>query len=191
MIVPDNFTKWTENFAIPNQEASTITYTLVSQFISHFGISRQIRTDQGTQFESHLFQDLCRLLDIDKTRNTVLYLQSNGLDERFSKTLEDMISKYIGVDQRGWDSALGLLLMAYRTAEHESIGYSPNCMMFGWEPLLSADLVTGARSDKGLSDPSTDLTELSEQMELIHNIAREKMQEASNQQSIWRCCIPI
>ena len=182
MIVTDYFTRWTEAFAIPNQKASTIACTLVSQFISRFGIPRQIHTDQGTQFESYLFQDLCRLLDIDKTRTTALHPQSDGLVKPFNKTLEDMISKYIGVDQRGWDSALGLLLMAYRTAEHESTGYSPNRMMFGREPLLPADLVTGTRSDKGLSDHSTYVTELSEQMELIHDIAREKMQEASNRQ---------
>ena len=48
--------------------------------------------------------------------------------------------------------------------------------MFGREPLLPADLVTGARSDKGLSDPSTYVSELSEQMEFIHDIARENNQ---------------
>ena len=63
----------------------------------------QIHTDQGTQFESDLFQDLCRLLDIDKTRTTALHPQN---DVKWFNTLEDMISK-IAVDQRGWDSASG------------------------------------------------------------------------------------
>ena len=113
MIVTDYFTRWTEasksrsqQIKKPaNQEASTIADTLVSQFISCFGIPRQIHTDQGTQFESHLFQDLCRLLGIDKTRTTALHAQSDGLVEWFNKTLEDMISKYVGVDQSGWESA--------------------------------------------------------------------------------------
>ena len=67
---------------------------------------------------------------------TAFHPQSDGLVERFNKALEDIISKDIGMDQRGWDSSMGLLSMAYRTSEHESTGYSSNRMMFGWEPLL-------------------------------------------------------
>ena len=106
MIVTDYFTRWTEAFALPNQEALTIARALVDEFISQFGLPRQIHTDQGTQFESKLFQNLCELLDIDKTRTTAFHPQSDGLVERFNKSLEDMISKYITVDQRSWDSSL-------------------------------------------------------------------------------------
>ena len=101
----------------------TIAKVLVNEFISRFGIPRQIHTDQGTQFESKLFQNLCQLLDVDKTRTTALHPQSDGMVERFNKTLEDMISKYIITDQRHWDSSLSLLLMAYRYSKHESKGY--------------------------------------------------------------------
>ena len=110
IIVTSYFNRWTKDFAIPNQEAITVAETL--EFISRFGIPKQIHTDQGRQFESHFFQKLCHLLDVDKTRTTALHPQSGGLVERFNNTLEDMISKYVGVDPRGWDSALGLLLLA-------------------------------------------------------------------------------
>ena len=153
MIVTDYFTRWTEAFALPNQEALTIARALVDEFISRFGLPRQIHTDQGTQFESKLFQNLCELLDIDKTRTTAFHPQSDGLVERFNKTLEDMISKYIIVDQRSWDSSLQLLLMAYRTSEHESTGYTPNRMMFGREPLLPVDLLIGSVEGIKLQQP--------------------------------------
>ena len=113
MITTDYFTRWTEAFPLPNQEALTIAKVLVNDFISRFGLPRQIHTDQGTQFESRLFQNLCSLLGIDKTRTTALHPQSDGMVERFNKTLEDMISKYITVDQRNWDASLQLLMMAY------------------------------------------------------------------------------
>jgi hypothetical protein len=47
LVVTDQFTKWTEAFAIPDQEAKTIATTLVNEFISRFGTPLQIHTDQG------------------------------------------------------------------------------------------------------------------------------------------------
>ena len=180
MIVSDYFTRWTEAFALPNQKAITIARTLVNEFISRFGVPKQIHTDQGTQFESRLFQHLCQLLDIDKTRTTALHPQSDGLVERFNKTLEDMISKYITTDQREWDSSLPLLMMAYRTSEHESTGYSPNRMMFGREPLLPLDLLLDPKDmDEFPKDSvASYVVDLSDKMKTVHEIARSNMTDA-------------
>jgi transposase InsO family protein len=43
---------------------------LVEEIIVRFGTPYVIHTDQGVQFESILFQEMCRLLQIQKTRTT-------------------------------------------------------------------------------------------------------------------------
>ena len=48
LVVGDYFTKWTESYPIPNQEATTVAEKLVSEFICHFGLSRELHSDQGT-----------------------------------------------------------------------------------------------------------------------------------------------
>jgi hypothetical protein len=53
MIAMDYFTKWPEAYAIPNQEASTVAEALVTNFY-HFGVLRELYSDQGHNFESHL-----------------------------------------------------------------------------------------------------------------------------------------
>ena len=82
---------------MPNQEALTIARVSVHEFISRFGLPQQIHTDQGTQFKSRLFPDLCQLFGVDKNRTTALHHQSDGLVERFNKTLEDMIYNFITI----------------------------------------------------------------------------------------------
>ena len=79
LVVADCFTKWTEAYAIPNQEATTIVKTLVVKFICRYGAPMQILTDQGRQFESLLFTEICTLLDIDKTRTGSFHPQTNDL----------------------------------------------------------------------------------------------------------------
>ena len=80
------------------QSAVIIAHLLVTEVISRFGVPLQIHTDQGRNFESVLFKEVCRLLDIEKTRTTPLHPQSDGMVERLNRTLEAMLSKFVQTD---------------------------------------------------------------------------------------------
>ena len=84
---------------------------------------------KGRQFESTLFREICGVLDMDKTRTTPFHPQSDGLVERFNRTLVDMLSKAVREDQTDWDEQLPLVMLAYRSSIQESIGQTPCKMM--------------------------------------------------------------
>jgi hypothetical protein len=63
----DYFTEWLEVYAIPNQEASTVEEALVTNFFRYFGIPRELQSDQGRNFESHLLQEVLQWLGVSKT----------------------------------------------------------------------------------------------------------------------------
>ena len=67
-VVTDYFTKKAESFFIPNKEASTVAEKLVGEFICSFGLPREIHSDQGTNFESKVMSEVCKLLEIENTR---------------------------------------------------------------------------------------------------------------------------
>jgi hypothetical protein len=69
-VLSDNFTKWTEAYALPDQEAETIARAIVEQFVCRFGVPHQLHSDRGTNIESVVFQSVCKLLNIDKTSIT-------------------------------------------------------------------------------------------------------------------------
>lgn len=56
LVIGDYFSKWTEAFPLPNQEALTVAKVLVEQWVCRFGAPRSIHTDQGQNFESNLFR---------------------------------------------------------------------------------------------------------------------------------------
>jgi hypothetical protein len=60
----------------------------------------QLHTDQGSNFVSKLFHELCNLLGIDKTRTTALHPQSDGMVERYNSTMEAMLATCVTKDQR-------------------------------------------------------------------------------------------
>ena len=143
LIVSDYFTRWVEGYPMADCETTTIAENVINQFICRFGVPHQIHSDQGRQFESGLFKELCTRFSIDKTRTTAFRPQSDGLVERFNRTLEDILSKYISKNQRDWDDQLPWALMAYRSSEHESTKFSPSMLMLGREIQLPVDLVYG------------------------------------------------
>ena len=95
LVIGDYFTKWTEAYAIPNQEAATIAAVFVEQFVCRYGVPMQLHTDQGRDFESHLFKEICNLLAIDKTRTSALHPQSDGMIERANRTIEGMLAMFV------------------------------------------------------------------------------------------------
>ena len=106
LVVGDYFTKWTESYPLPNQEATTVAEKLVNEFICRFGVPRELHSDQGRNFESKVFAEICKLLDIEKTRTTPLHPQSDGQVERFNRTVVEMLHGKIKEDQKDWDLQL-------------------------------------------------------------------------------------
>ena len=73
LVVTDYFTHWVEAFSLPNQEASTVATKLVDGVFLRFGVPEQLHSEQGWQFEALMITELCKLLNIHKTRITPYY----------------------------------------------------------------------------------------------------------------------
>ena len=175
VVIADYFTKWTQAFAIKDQEASTIAKVLVDEVITLFGVPKQLHSDKGSNFESRLFVETSKLLGIDKTRTTTNRPQSDGMVERMMKTIKEMLKSFINKNQRNWDELLPLLMMAYRSSVHESTGVSPSKMMLGREITLPVDLVMGG-PEKEESVMSTQYAfELEKCLKYIHEFARDRL----------------
>ena len=154
MVVGDYFTKWTEAYALKDHTAQTVAEVLIEHFICRFGVPMQIHSDQGREFESNLISELCKLLRVDKSRTTPYNPKSDGLVERFNRTVQQMLTVLINEAQDDWDDHLPYVMMAYRASPHESTRCSPNLMMLNREVTLPIDLITGnPNSDFGPSCP--------------------------------------
>lgn len=77
----------------------------VQDYIASYDI-KEIHSDQGAQFESQLFREMFKVLQINKTRTTSYHPQSDGMIERLNRTIKDILSKYISVNQTDWDKIL-------------------------------------------------------------------------------------
>ena len=143
LVVGDYFTKWVDAIPMRNQKAITIAQKLVDRVVTIFGVPMELHSDQGPSFESNVFQEMCKILGIHKTRTTPYRPQSDGMIERANQTIENMLSAFVSTNKRDWDEHIPLLMLAYRAAVHESIGVSPAEMVFGRPISLPIDLLLG------------------------------------------------
>ena len=72
-----------------NQEASTVAELLDKEVVDCFGVPLLIHSDQGRNFESVLFAEMCQLLGTKKTRTTPYHLESDGMKD----IIETQLSK--------------------------------------------------------------------------------------------------
>ena len=145
---------------------------LVEEIVTRYGVPIYIHSDQGSQFESALFQEMCRLLGIRKTRTTPYHPKSDGMVERFNRTLVTMLSGYVNEHQSDWDVYIPYVMMAYRSARQETTGYTPNKLMFGRETATPLDIQYEMPSAIMRIPHNKWIWELQERMEEAHNILR-------------------
>ncbi|MFG1588242.1 transposase family protein [Staphylococcus aureus] len=66
LVVADYLTKWTEAYALPNQETITIAGIVAREWVCRFGAPLELHSDQGSNFESKVFREVCQILGIHK-----------------------------------------------------------------------------------------------------------------------------
>ncbi|GFS52302.1 hypothetical protein TNCV_4850271 [Trichonephila clavipes] len=176
LVAMDYFTKWPEVYPIPDQEAPTVAEAVVQHWISRYGVPLQLHSDQIRNFVSAVLKGVCELLGIDKIKTTPLHPQSDGMVERFNRTILNNLSLMVSKNQQDWDQKVPPFLLAYRCTVHEitGTGYSPSQMLFGRDLRLPCDLLFGRPPDTP-SSPEEYVQNLQARFEDVHNLARERI----------------
>ena len=133
----------------------------------------------GSNFESKVFQEVCKLLGTDKTRSTVPRPQSDGMVERANRSIRNMISSYISDKQDDWNEQIPLHMLAYRSSIHETTGVSPAMIMFGRELTLPVDMTLGRPIREDRLCATEHAYQLEQKLLDIHDFARKHLNISS------------
>jgi hypothetical protein len=83
----DELSKYTVAVPIPQQDARTVAKVFVEEIILKFGIPQVLLSDQGSNFLSELFANVCKLLRVKRIESSPYHSQTNGTLERTLRVL--------------------------------------------------------------------------------------------------------
>ncbi len=130
LTILDCTTRYPEAIPLRTATAKAVSKALL-QYFSKFGLPRQVRSDQGTHFTATVMKQVLKELGIEQIFGAAYRPQTQGAVERFHSTLKSLIKKYTYENEKDWSEGLPFLLFAARSTVHESLGYSPNELVFG------------------------------------------------------------
>lgn len=139
LTIIDRFTRWPEAIPMPDMTAISSAKALTSGWISRFGTPANLTSDQGGQFISQVFNELCKTFGIRHSMTSSYHPQSNGIIERFHRTLKSAICSG---DSINWIQRLPIILLGLRSTIKEDIGATPAELVYGSTLRLPADFFT-------------------------------------------------
>lgn len=126
----------------------------------------------GTNFQSELFKNVCKILKIKKKSTSPWHPQSNGSLERSHRTLKEYLRCYIE-DIDDWNSFVEFGIFTMNTTKNEATGYTPYELLYGYKvtvPKLTTLLTTKPEPRYNYDDY---MCELKYKLQLAHKIARD------------------
>jgi hypothetical protein len=140
IVAMDYFTKWPEAKAIADIKAETVAKFIYEEIICRHGTPEELLSDRGLSFMNQVVDQLCTKFQVKHRLTSPYRPQTNGMIERFNRTLGECIAKLINDNDKEWDEYISSVLFAYRTMKHKSTGYSPFYLMYGRQAKLPVEL---------------------------------------------------
>ena len=183
LVVCDYFTKYTEAYPLKDKTARSVVDALMDVWLPRYGFPLFLHSDQGKEFDNVMIHKLSELLGTVKTKTTPYHPHSDGLVERFNRTLLAMLAMFVSQEHDNWDDLLPFMMLAYNTTVHTSTGYTPYRLVFGDECNLPGNLVhRELRADPPPGDPGTYASWVQQALYESYDEVRAQQQRATHMQ---------
>ena len=184
IIFTDYLTRWVEAYPLVDIKANTVARIFVEGIICRFGSPSQLLSDRASNFLSKVMYEVCKILQTKKINSTSFHPQTDGLVERFNRTLITCLSIYMK-QKNDWHVFLPYILFAYRTSPHASTKESPYYLLFGRDPKLPT-------AEKLSEPPSPYVCDLDSYAHVLHRylhdawtLAKHNLVQAQEQQKAY------
>lgn len=163
IVAVDHLTRYAETAALRAGTADAVGTFLLNRIILRHGAPRELLSDRGRVFLSDVIEALLKACRIVHRTTTAYHPQTNGLTERFNRTLGDMLAMYVSYDHSNWDMILPFVTYAYNTAKQATTGFSPFFLVYGREPSCLLDTILPYSPDVSEALSISDVTRRAEE----------------------------
>src|ERR1041384_3460121 len=151
IVAMDYLTKWPEARAVTNIKATTVAKFIYEDIICRHGTPTILLSDRGTNFMSDIVKELCNNFQIKHHKSSAYRPQTNGMIERFNRTIGEALAKITSYKYKEWDEILPSVLLAYRTMKHGTTKFTPFSLIYGRDAKLPIETIIETYYDENES----------------------------------------
>lgn len=178
-----NLSKYVVLVPIPSKEAGIIAKALVENFILKYGKFWELRTDQGTEYNNQVLEQVCKILEIKQTFSTAYHPQTIGALERNHRCLNEYLRCFVNAHQSDWDEWTKYYEFCFNTTPHTEHGFTPFELVFGHKANLPQNLI-GTQTIAPVYDINQYYNELRFKIQNSNNIANHNLIEHKEKRQI-------
>src|SRR6266436_1770453 len=170
LVIIDQLTK--QVIFIPSHDTvnapQVVRLFLIHVFSKH-GVPAHVTSDRGSEFVSHFFCSLGKLLQMRLHFTSGYHLEGDRQTEHANQVLEQYLWTYTNYQQDDWAMLLPMAKFAYNNATNTMMGVSPFFANKGYHPEFTAD----PQANTSLAEAQTFMADLEcTQVELKENITQ-------------------
>jgi len=124
-VITDRFTKLVRALPMDGTMAVDCASVVLDDWVATCGPPDRLLSDEGPQFTSHVWGQVCNLLSIEPKVTSPSLPQTSGQTERFNRPMHTILNHYVAVHPRSWDHLLGALTLTYDSRPHRSTRVAP------------------------------------------------------------------
>ncbi len=150
----------------------TVAHAIVSHLICPYTTPRVLLSDNGTEFKNQILADICSQYNIKQTFITAHHPASNGLVERTSRKVLEILRHLAGHLHDTWEDWLSQVAASINGSVSSSTGKTPY-YIFGYDKRLPYDVLLKSPSPMYNTEDYSKLQLHS--FKTIHAFVREKL----------------
>ena len=135
LVMVDRYSKLVRTVPLKKITAYSVAHAFVHYWIFAYGVPIDVLSDNGGQFVSKFFGDVCRIVGTKLRFTTTYHPQANGQVERFNRTILAALRHYISDHPKDWDLFTDALTFAYNTQVHTSTDCTPFELVLARPPI--------------------------------------------------------
>jgi len=139
LVAIDYFTKWVEAASYANVTKQVVVRFIKNNIICRYGVPNKIITDNGTNLNNKMMEELCEDFKIEHHNSSRYRPQMNGAVEAANKNIKKIVQKMV-VTYKDWHEMLPYALYGYRTSVRTSTGATPFSLVYGMEAVLPVEV---------------------------------------------------
>jgi hypothetical protein len=141
LVIVDRLGKGVELVPLKDITSESLARAMIDRVIGYHGLPRAITSDRGTQIIAGIWNEICRIMNIEQRRSTAFHPETDGSTERANQRIQAYVRHFTDYAQSNWVQLMPMARLALNNQDAASTGVSPFFLDHGYHARTGTELM--------------------------------------------------